>query len=113
MVATANVPHRGDVVWISLDPTVGHEQRGRRPAVVLSGERNNRVTGLALICPVTNRVRGYPFEVSLPAGLPVTGAVLCDHVKSLDWQGRNAERIGALPRELTEVILATVRRLLD
>jgi mRNA interferase MazF len=106
-------PQRGDVVWISLDPTIGHEQQGRRPAVVISRERQNRVTGLALLCPVTNSPKGYPFEVRLPGGLSVTGAVLCDHVKSLDWRGRNAEFITALPEDVTAIILATVRRLLD
>ena len=113
MVEAATRLDRGDVVWISLDPTVGHEQRGRRPAVVVTVERHNRVTALALLCPITSRAKGYPFEVPLPDGLPVSGAVLCDHVKSLDWRGRDAERITTLPDEVTALILATVRRLRD
>jgi len=91
------VPERGDVVWISLTPQSGHEQAGRRPAVVLTPREYNRKSGLAILCPVTSRVKGYPFEVRLPAGLPVTGAILSDQVKSLDWHARDARLICTLP----------------
>src|SRR5574340_545890 len=91
------VPKRGDAVWITLTPQTGHEQAGRRPAVVLSPAAYNAKVGLALMCPITSRIKGYPFEVILPAGLPVTGAVLADQVKSLGWRARRAERICALP----------------
>jgi mRNA interferase MazF len=98
------VPKRGDVVWINLDPQAGHEQLGRRPVVVLWPEAYNRKVGLAIFCPVTNQIKGYPFEVLIPTGLPVTGAVLSDQVKSLDWRARNVERICAVPdRTVTEV----------
>ena len=93
----AYIPQRGDIVWITLNPQSGHEQSGRRPAVVLSPGNYNSKTRLAIFCPVTNQVKGYPFEVLLPEGLPVAGAVLSDQVKSLDWHARNAELICKLP----------------
>src|SRR5207247_3798498 len=86
------VPERGDAVWITLDPQAGHEQAGRRPALVLSPLAYNSRVGLALLCPLTNQVKGYPFEVELPEGLPVAGAVLADQVKNLDWRARKAAR---------------------
>ncbi len=94
---SAYVPDRGDVVWISLNPQAGHEQAGRRPAVVLSPAAYNGKVGLAILCPITNQAKGYPFEVRLPTGLAVTGVILCDQAKSLDWRARRAERIGILP----------------
>jgi len=95
----AYVPRFGDVVWININPQAGHEQAGRRPAVVLSPETYNGKTGLALLCPITTQIKGYPFEVLIPAGLPVDGAILSDQVKSLDWRVRNAELLCALPGE--------------
>ncbi|HEX4841063.1 MAG TPA: endoribonuclease MazF [bacterium] len=91
-------PDRGDVVWITLAPQAGHEKAGRRPAVVLSPRAYNGKVGLALMCPITSRIKGYPFEVVVPAGLPVTGVILSDQVKSLDWRARRAERICRLPQ---------------
>jgi mRNA interferase MazF len=103
--ARSYVPHCGDVVWISLNPQSGHEQAGRRPAVVLSPGNYNNKTGLTILCPITNQIKGYPFEVVLPEGLPIAGAILSDQVKSLDWRARNVELICALPTEtVTEVI---------
>ena len=93
------VPERGDVVWITLNPQAGHEQAGRRPAVVLSPGAYNGKVGLAILCPITNRIKGYPFEVLIPAGLPVTGVILADQVKSLDWRARDAVWICRLPSE--------------
>ncbi len=99
------VPDRGDVVWITLAPQAGREHAGRRPAVVLSPAAYNGKVGLALMCPITSQVKGYPFEVSLPAGLPVTGVVLSDQVKSLDWRARRVERISSLPSHaITEIL---------
>ena len=91
------VPERGDVVWISMDPQAGHEQAGRRPALVLSPAAYNRKTSLALLCPITSQVKGYPFEVPLPEGVPVRGVVLADQVKSLDWRARNVTRFSRVP----------------
>ena len=101
-----DVPDRGDVVWINLDPQAGHEQAGRRPAVVLSPASYNTKADLALICPITGQVKGYPFEVAIPPGLPVRGVVLSDQVKSLDWNARNAKLICRLPQAVVEKILA-------
>jgi mRNA interferase MazF len=99
------VPQRGDAVWIDLNPQAGHEQAGRRPALVLSPAAYNGKVGLAILCPITNQVKGYPFEVPIPAGLAVTGVILADQMKSLDWQVRRADRICTLPQEtVTEVL---------
>ena len=103
------IPRRGDAVWLNFNPQSGHEQAGRRPALVLSPEEYNRKTGLAIFCPITSQVKGYPFEVKLPAGFPVSGVVLADQVKSLDWQMREATLIKKLPAqvmiETTELLL--------
>src|SRR5438067_2237169 len=96
------IPGRGDAVWITLNPHAGHEQAGRRPAVILSPVAYNGKVGLALLCPITNQTKGYPFEVPIPPGLRVTGAILADQVKSLDWRARHAEWICELP-EMTVV----------
>ena len=106
------VPDRGDLVWIDFDPQAGHEQAGRRPAVVLSPAHYNGRAGLAVICPVTSRIKGYPFEVAIPRGLPVDGVVLADQFKSLDWIVRRAEFVGRLPRPALESILSKSRSLL-
>src|SRR4030042_1107633 len=107
----AFIPRRGDVVWITFNPQAGHEQAGRRPALVLSPSAYNEKVGLAILCPVTSQIKGYPFEVVIPEGLPITGAILSDQVKSLDWRARKAELICSLPNEtITEVLekLATL-----
>jgi mRNA interferase MazF len=105
LVSGARIPDAGDLIWLTFDPQAGREQAGRRPAIVLSPAVYNKKSGLALVCPVTSRAKGYPFEVPLPAGLPVTGAILADHLKSVDWRERRAEFAAALPPEvLTEVV---------
>lgn len=106
------VPERGDVVWITLNPKAGHEHAGRRPAVVLSPRVYNGKVGLAILCPITSRVKGYPFEVEVPEGLPVRGVVLSDQVKSLDWRARDAELMCALPLEAIEEVLQKLGTLL-
>ena len=108
----AYVPNRGDVVWLDFNPQTGHEQAGRRPAFVLSPASYNRKVGLALFCPVTNKSKGYPFEVDVPAGLDVTGTVLSDQIKNLDWKARNATFICWLPDETIEQVLAKSATLL-
>jgi mRNA interferase MazF len=107
------VPKRGDIVWISLNPQAGHEQAGRRPAVVLSPQPYNEKVGLALLCPITNQIKGYPFEVLIPPDLSVTGAILSDQVKSLDWRTRNAELIGAVPPKTISEVLQKIGLLLS
>jgi mRNA interferase MazF len=106
-------PRRGDIIWINLDPRAGHEQAGRRPAVVLSHEKYNGKTGLALICPITSRLKGYPFEVLISEGLPVKGAILSDQVKSLDWRIRKVELIGVLSEEIISEVLQKLGTLLS
>jgi len=100
-------------VWITLKPQAGHEQAGRRPALVLSPISYNDKTGLAILCPITSRVRGYPFEVLLPVGLPVAGAILSDQVKSLDWRIRNAELLCTLPAGIIAEVLLKLNTLLS
>ena len=90
------IPDRGDIIWISLNPQAGHEQAGRRPVLVLSPISYNKKVGLVIICPITNQIKGYPFEVAIPNGLEVTGVILSDQVKSLDWNVRKAEFMGKL-----------------
>lgn len=106
-------PSRGEIVWLQFEPQAGHEQSGRRPAVIISPREYNQKAGLCLCCPVTSKAKGYPFEVELPAGMKVEGVVLCDQLKSLDWKARNAVTIGTLPgRSLKEIqarILALVQ----
>jgi len=101
------------VVWISLNPQAGHEQAGRRPAVVLSPQSYNSKVGLAVLCPITSQPKAYPFEVVLPAGLPVAGAILSDQVKSLDWHARHAELICALPADTVSEALQKLATLLS
>jgi mRNA interferase MazF len=92
-------------VRVCLAPQASHEQAGRRPAVVLSPVAYNSRVGLAILCPITNQIKGYPFEVVIPPGMPVTGAILSDQVRSLDWRARNASFICALPpATVTEVL---------
>ena len=106
------IPNRGDVVWINMNPQVGHEQSGRRPAVVLSPYSYHAKVGLALFSPVTNQIKGYPFEVIIPEGFKVTGAILSDQVKSLDWKVRNAEFFDKIPESVALEILTKLATLL-
>ena len=108
----AYVPERGDAVWLDFNPQAGHEQAGRRPAIVLSPSAYNRKVGLAIFCPITSQVKGYPFEVVIPAGFNVSGAILSDQVKNLDWKVRRAELISKLPSSVTVEVLEKVGTLL-
>ena len=111
-MARRYVPSRGDAIWISLSPQAGHEQAGRRPVVVLSPSSYNGKVGLAILCPVTSQVKGYPFEVAIPSGSKLAGVVLADQVKNLDWRVRKAEFICKLPRETTNEVLEKLETLL-
>lgn len=105
------VPKPGDLVWLEFNPQSGHEQAGRRPALVISQLDYNKKTGLALFCPVTSRMKGYPFEVELKES-PVKGVVLSDQVKSLDWRARKAKLIDTAPESILREALAKIRALL-
>ena len=104
-------PKRGDIVWLRFSPKAGHEQAGLRPALVLSPKPYNQKVGLAVFCPITSKVKGYPFEVCLPDGLDVNGVILSDQVKNLDWRARRASFACNVPDEtIKEVVnkLATI-----
>jgi mRNA interferase MazF len=106
------VPNTGDLIWLTFDPQAGREQAGRRPALVLSPAVYNEKTDLALVCPISSRVKGYPFEVPLPEGLPISGVVLSDHLKSLDWKQRKAEFVARVPAEVVSDMVARLAPLL-
>jgi mRNA interferase MazF len=106
------VPERGDIVRINFNPQSGHEQAGRRPAVILSPARYNGKVGLALCCPITSQVKGYPFEVSIPTGLPITGVILADQVRSMDWRARQAEFLHRVPDTTLAEVLRKLHTLL-
>jgi mRNA interferase MazF len=99
-------------VWLNFDPQAGHEQAGRRPALVLSPTAYNDKTGMALVCPVTSSVKGYPFEVALPQDSPVFGVVLADQIKALDWRSRNADFACLAPTTVVEEVLGKLNALL-
>jgi len=108
-----DAPPRGAILWLDFDPTRGHEQAGRRPAVVLSPVEYNLRVGLALVCPVTSRRKGYQFEVPLPDGLPVRGVALADQLRSIDWHERVAQLAGQLSGDGLTLLLGVARRLLE
>ncbi|MGD8563325.1 MAG: endoribonuclease MazF [Desulfarculaceae bacterium] len=107
------IPDAGDLIWLSFDPQAGHEQAGRRPALVLSPSRYNKKSGLLLACPITNQAKGYPFEVEIPAGLAVQGVVLVDQIKSLDWRARKATKNDNAPHDVMAEVLAKIAALLS
>lgn len=113
MSGKIDAPDRGDIIWISLNPQAGHEHAGRRPAIVLSPREYNQKVGLAILCPITHQIKGYPFEVELPEGLPVTGVVLSDQVKSLDWRVRNADVACTVPVPTIREVIAKLGVLLS
>ncbi len=99
------IPDRGDLVRINFNPQAGHEQAGRRPAIVISPFAYNKKAGLAILCPVTSRIKGYPFEVNIPDGFDVKGVILADQVKNMDWRVRQFLFINRLPEEILLDIL--------
>jgi mRNA interferase MazF len=107
------VPERGDIVWLSFNPQSGHEQFGWRPALVISPQEYNEKTDLAIFCPITNQVKGYPFEVKIPDNLEISGVILSDQIKSLDWRTRNAEFICKLPKSLLNETISKINALLN
>lgn len=113
MVEQPYVPDTGDIVWLTFTPQAGHEQAGRRPALVLSPRSYNEKTSLALFCPITSRVKGYPFEVALPAASTITGVVLADQIKSLDWRARRIRFASQVPSRVLGEVLAKLAVLLD
>ncbi len=106
------VPGAGELIWLTFDPQAGREQSGRRPALVLSPKEYNARTSLALVCPITSQAKGYPFEVPIPETLETAGVILADHVKSVDWKIRRAQRIGLCPMHTIEEVRARLAPLL-
>lgn len=104
-------PARGDLIWLAFSPQSGREQAGKRPALVISPTAYNAKVGVALVCPITSKVKGYPFEVLLPPGCPVQGVVLADQLRSLDWRSRQAERIATAPIPVLERALHLIAAL--
>lgn len=111
MVAQNYVPDRGDLIWLDFNPQAGHEQAGHRPAIVLSPASYNGKTGLMLCCPITNQVKGYPFEVNVQ-NTKIKGAALCDQVKSLDWRIRSAKKVARAKPLVVADVLTKARALL-
>ncbi|MBI2606071.1 MAG: endoribonuclease MazF [Deltaproteobacteria bacterium] len=106
------VPEKGDIIWLNFTPNTGREQGGRRPALVISPRGYNHKVGLAVCCPITSRIKGYPFEVILSKGLSVSGAILADHLKNLDWRVRRAEFETRVPKAVMQEVLAKISALL-
>ncbi len=111
MVAPAYVPDKTHIIKINFDPQAGHEQAGWRPALVLSPAAYNKI-GLAIVVPITNQVKGYPFEVPVPAGLTTTGVILCDAIKSVDWKARKARFVEIIPPGPMRAVQGHLRLLL-
>jgi mRNA interferase MazF len=112
-VAKAYIPDRGDIVWLQFDPQAGREQAGHRPAFVVSPRAYNTKVGLALFCPITSRVKGYPFEVPLPKQGKVRGAILSDQLKSLDWRARKVARFDRASEEVVREVTARILALVN
>jgi len=107
----AYVPSRGDIIWLNFTPQAGHEQKGSRPALVISPQAYNKKTGLAICCPITSNIKGYPFEVVL-TGKNIQGAVLSDHLKSLDWKVRKAKWIEKASSSVLEECIGKISALI-
>ena len=107
------VPERGDIVWINLNPQAGHEQAGRRPVLVLSPKAYNAKVGLMLCCPITSQTKGYPFEVDIHGDPQVSGVVLSDQVKCLDWQARRIRKKSVASRAELQETLEKLKTLLE
>jgi mRNA interferase MazF len=107
-----HIPDRGDIIWLDFDPQTGHEQKGRRPAVVLSPKMYNEKTNLAILCPITSKEKGYPFEVHIK-GKKIQGVALSDQVKNLDWTIRNSEFIEKASKFSMDEIIENIRMLIQ
>lgn len=107
------VPAQGDLVWLEFSPQSGHEQAGRRPALVISPKIYNAKAGLALFCPITSQIKGYPFELALPQKMKIKGVILCDQIRSLDWRSRKAAKIEKIPAGTLEKALELIRILIE
>lgn len=112
MVKSAYTPDRGDIVWFDFNPQLGHEQRGRRPALVLSHKAYNEKIGLCIFCPITSKEKAYPFEVKV-MGKHINGCVLSDQIKSLDWKVRNIEYMEKIDKALLIEVVKKVKIIIE
>ncbi len=112
-MAKTYIPDRGDIVWLQFDPQAGHEQAGHRPAFVVSPRAYNSKVGLALFCPITSQIKGYPFEVLLPQEVKARGAILSDQLKSLDWRARKAVLFDVAPVSIVREVAARILALVE
>jgi len=112
MVKSSYIPDRGDIIWLDFNPQLGHEQRGRRPALVLSYKTYNQKIGLGIFCPITSKEKGYPFEVKI-IGNKINGCILCDQIKSLDWKIRNIEFIEKMNMDLMNDVIEKIKVIIE
>jgi len=103
----ANVPQRGNIIWLNFNPTKGHEQSGKRPALVLSHEVYNR-TGLVVVCPITSKIKGYNTEVPLRAHAPVSGVVLTNQIHTKDWHIRGIKIVGSVDEQILDQVMIRI-----
>jgi len=106
------IPDRGDIIWLDFNPQLGHEQRGRRPALTLSFKDYNEKVGLGLFCPITSKKKGYPFEVEI-IGDKINGSILSDQIKSLDWTERNIEYIESISKDKVEDVISNIKVIIE
>ena len=107
------IPARGDIIKLDFDPTLGREQSGYRPALIITPKQFNQATRLALVCPITSQVKGFPLEVVLPDGFITSGVILTFQVKTIDWHSRGVKYIESLPLETMEEVAAKLHALID
>jgi mRNA interferase MazF len=112
-MVTEYIPKRGDIVWLQFKPQIGREQSGKRPALVLSHESYNKVVGLGIFCPITSKIKGYPFEVALPNSIEIKGVILSDQVKIFDWRERNAEFICKVDIAIVNKVVSLINKMIN
>lgn len=112
MVMSSYIPDRGDYVWLNFTPQSGHEQRGLRPAIIISRKEYNAKTGLALCCPITSKIKGYPFEVKVNSD-SINGVILSDQIRNLDWKARYAEKIDQADRKVINKVIQNLELLIN
>ncbi len=105
------IPDRGDIVWLNFNPQTGHEQRGKRPALILSPKIYNEKTSLCICLPITSKVKGYPFEVALPPDIPIGGVILSDQIKNLDFRAREISFVCKVAHDTINVVQRNVMAL--
>ena len=112
MKSGSYIPKRGDIVWINFNPQAGHEQNGKRPALILSPKIYNEKASLCIALPITSKIKGYPFEVPLPHDMPISGVVLSDQVKSFDFRMREAKFICSVPKDIIKEVQKNIQAVL-